>query len=589
MKKLLVIVIACFVSLNTFAQLEVKQGSFHEVVGFVNIDLDKQTDANDNPYAVIKIITENINDDQRHQLIFKSDPQTTIECDYRVGEVWVYISYHAVYMKISHPELGSTVFYLPFDMIGKKGYEMTLVYKEKKKYDGWGSLAIKTKPEIDADIYVNGNLIKQKTPYSNSMMPAGKYNIAVSKYGYIDANRTIELTNGANIDLEFEMREGTVITLTADKNTEVYIDGNYMSRGTWCGAMDSGSHQIIYKKSGYKETINNIIVEESVEKSYNFKLEPILGEEISINSEPAGATVYIDGKKYGLTPLVLNNINIGPHELTIMKEGKKPLKKDFVLKDYKLSFDEVLDNNPDWFINGSFSVSDSTKVCFSPGNLQYKASTNTWRFAGHQWDLMLESNKHKSSDYDGWIDLFPWGTSGYNGLQPYKTDLSDADYAEGASDISGTNYDWGVYNIISDATDYNWRTMTMDEWLYLLNRRETTSGIKYAIVQINGNYGLVLLPDNWVASNYDLGNNPNISISDWKNKCEANGAVFLPWMPGKYCPGLVEGGYYWTGSCYKNNGAIEMIFRAFQLDNRPYLEVTGRKECCAVRLVCPAE
>ena len=37
---------------------------------------------------------------------------------------------------------------------------------------------------------------------------------------------------------------------------------------------------------------------------------------------------------------------------------------------------------------GVFSVSDSTKVTFSFGNLQYTQSTNTWSFAENQYDYI---------------------------------------------------------------------------------------------------------------------------------------------------------------------------------------------------------
>lgn len=60
----------------------------------------------------------------------------------------------------------------------------------------------------------------------------------------------------------------------------------------------------------------------------------------------------------------------------------------------------------DGAIRAEFSVSDSTKVYFSQGNLQYQASTNTWRFAEHQWDYVGNDNENISEKYAGWIDLF---------------------------------------------------------------------------------------------------------------------------------------------------------------------------------------
>ena len=131
MKRLTAILFLLFLSFGATAQLEVKPDSFKEVVGFININLEKYSDDNDVPYAVIKVITENINDKQRRELLFQGDAATFIECEYKVGEVWVYLTYKATYLKISHPDLSSTEFWFPFDMAPKKGYELTLVNNAK--------------------------------------------------------------------------------------------------------------------------------------------------------------------------------------------------------------------------------------------------------------------------------------------------------------------------------------------------------------------------------------------------------------------------------------------------------------------------
>ena len=87
MKRKLIILLftTIILSLPVFAQLEVKQDSFKEVSGFVNIDLDKMYDDNDKPYSVIKVKTENINDKERRELLFQGDARTFFELEYKVG------------------------------------------------------------------------------------------------------------------------------------------------------------------------------------------------------------------------------------------------------------------------------------------------------------------------------------------------------------------------------------------------------------------------------------------------------------------------------------------------------------------------
>lgn len=162
---------------------------------------------------------------------------------------------------------------------------------------------------------------------------------------------------------------------------------------------------------------------------------------------------------------------------------------------------------------GGFSVAHEKMVLFSPGNLQYQASTKTWRFAEHQWDFVgTHSYKDKdnggtiegsdnaniSETYDGWIDLFGWGTSGFNGKEPYMTSKNDSDYGNGENDIAGTNYDWGVYNAISNGGNKAgmWRTLTVGEWWYLTFCRPHWNDLR-SWGSIDGIYGEILLPDDW--------------------------------------------------------------------------------------------
>lgn len=228
MKRLIIALFTFVISINSFAQLEVKQGSFKEVTGFVNIN-DKQYDSNDNLYAVLKIRTENINDKQRNELIFNVYDNAEFEVENQVGEVWLYVSYFANHITISHPELGSAEFYLPFDMKGKKGYELTIVNKTENA-TGQGSLWLYTLPENDATITINGKTLKVKTPYKNDMMAAGEYEITVSKEGYEDVTENVTIYDGDNIDLEIEMPllKPRLEIKTSPDGAAVYIDGEFL-------------------------------------------------------------------------------------------------------------------------------------------------------------------------------------------------------------------------------------------------------------------------------------------------------------------------------------------------------------------------
>lgn len=193
---------------------------------------------------------------------------------------------------------------------------------------------------------------------------------------------------------------------------------------------------------------------------------------------------------------------------------------------------------PEGSLQGTFTIDNlGTRVRFSKGNLQYQASTKTWRFADHQWDIIGDANNNISESYTGWIDLFGWGT----GNNPTLSSDSYNDYNE-------SFIDWGSHPISNggNAADM-WRTLSAYEWRYLFCNRYNAAKL-FGMGSVNGVNGVILLPDNWQGEKFSdtenglvlsedgkafyNNNSTNFSFhtynaSDWESM-ESNGAVFLP-------------------------------------------------------------
>lgn len=198
---------------------------------------------------------------------------------------------------------------------------------------------------------------------------------------------------------------------------------------------------------------------------------------------------------------------------------------------------------------GLFSVSATQHVKFSQGNLQYQASTNTWRFATNQYTIQGTTNGNISSSYSNWIDLFGWGT----GSNPTQSSTVESNY--------GSFSEWGN-NAISNGggTAGVWRTLSSSEWNYLMNLR-TNATSKRGNAQVAGVYGMVILPDTWTLPSgctFSSTGTNTYTASQWTSM-QAAGAVFLP--AGGYRVGTTVNGnndatycYYWTASA--NNSAV---------------------------------
>ena len=218
-----------------------------------------------------------------------------------------------------------------------------------------------------------------------------------------------------------------------------------------------------------------------------------------------------------------------------------------------------------WFEEGMdlrFSVSPSKKIYFAPGNLQYQASTQTYRFAEHQYDWVgiydtnqpdggtagnVYENSVKcgnnliSDSYSGWIDLFGWGT----GTNPTNVSENAADYSE--------FNEWGLH-----VGDGQWYTLSKDEWDYVLHTRDNASHLIgwYSIPEAGSNaFGIIILPDKFFDYHHGFNYNSDAqhtneyTLEEWA-VMEEMGAIILPGVGtrmGTYVD-LAVNPVYWTST-----------------------------------------
>jgi hypothetical protein len=235
---------------------------------------------------------------------------------------------------------------------------------------------------------------------------------------------------------------------------------------------------------------------------------------ITVKTTPKGAYVLVDNKIVGTTPYLSESVSVGNHKISVRLEGYEPAAQRLEIKkgeeialEFALVSENITEKNNE-VINqisepmavekkeGIFSISPRNEVVFSKGNVRLKSSDKR-KFTDNQWD---------------------------------KGDLI-------------------AFDEIQSVVDSVWFVLSSDEWKYLLTKRRTDSGIRYAKATVNGVFGLVLLPDDWKTTIYGIKDGTVISKSDWTNKLEANGAVFLPaagYRFNNWEKSVGTDGYYWS-------------------------------------------
>lgn len=272
MKKVLLILLT-FISLTSFAQLQVKEGTFKHIPNAIMNDKYDHLDGNDLPMALIKVSTENIPEQERLRLKFQGNLATQITKTPKTGQMWIYISAeNATFINIMHPDYGTCKYYLPEKLCDFCTYEMVLQY------------------------------------------------VPIIK-GHAQEPTKTTLNN-------------TVTFIADQENTIIYIDDVAYDNNLFVKAFPIGSSHtwriecdLYHSESGTIVITDGepIIIEKKLRKAHGF---------LNVNSTSlADVKVYINDNEIGVTPYKSNKIPSGIYKLKATKEDYKTIEQDITISD----------------------------------------------------------------------------------------------------------------------------------------------------------------------------------------------------------------------------------------------------------------
>ena len=418
MKKFLLVIFA-LISINAFSQINVKEGSFHKIDGYLMLDKEDHRDINWEPMALIKLTAEGMKAEERARLIFKGNAATYFDVEQKGYETYLYLTAQAAnFIEIIHPDYGKTEYWFPEDLCDFCGYEMVVQYvpvssvsentyliiktdqsdaeifidneyvgkqfvhkqfavgsthtwkvkcdlfhtesgsltitNEEKVLDltlvpEYGFVYITTGKETGAKVYIDEKLVGE-TPYKSDKLSIGKYKVKVVKDLFKTSEKTVTVydkeTTRADIDMLSVFVDVTVSV--ADNSSEVYIDDEFKSKGKWTGKLIEGSHVVEVRKANYRTEQKTIELVAGKKTNVSFGALVAINGMLNVSSSPSGATVYIDEKNYGQTPIFIDPILIGKHTLKLEKQGCATMTKTITIKEGEtLNLNEKLQSGKD--------------------------------------------------------------------------------------------------------------------------------------------------------------------------------------------------------------------------------------------------
>ncbi len=186
------------------------------------------------------------------------------------------------------------------------------------------TLVVETKPP-GASVLVGGKPMG-KTPLRKSDLPPGQYEIKMELKGHRVITRKVKLENQkiTKVSEGLTARQGTLQVTTAPAGAAVMLDGKNIGKTPLPPtATLEGEHTLKLVLDRYDTAERRVMVTEGGLRKVSVTLTPKLGT-LQVASNPAGATITLDGKPSGTTPATLSGVRLGKHNVLVSLTDHKP-------------------------------------------------------------------------------------------------------------------------------------------------------------------------------------------------------------------------------------------------------------------------
>lgn len=178
----------------------------------------------------------------------------------------------------------------------------------------------------NAVVELDGQMLETVDGTATKRMPFGTYTYRVQAPKHAPKTGSLTVSDPKNkhvVSVTLDPQFGN-FTFTVADNAEIWIDEQLRGTGSCTVELGYGTYLVECRKTGHRPTNQEVVVsrDNAREKITLNPPTPIYGS-LDINSAPANAEVWIDGKLVGTTPMFLTKYLAGYHEIKLKKQGYK--------------------------------------------------------------------------------------------------------------------------------------------------------------------------------------------------------------------------------------------------------------------------
>lgn len=184
-----------------------------------------------------------------------------------------------------------------------------------------------------AYVYIDNNHIGQ-LPLKSDAIKGGTHQVKVVKALYKPFEQQVDVPDNDTASLSIALEPNfSRVTLTADAESEIWVDEKLCGTGKCVVDLELGEYTVEVKRPSHRTASEVVTVSDTAACTFELPLPTPICCILDMSSTPSNATVYIDDVEMGHTPLILDSVLVGSHQVTFKKEGYNLFVKTMTMDD----------------------------------------------------------------------------------------------------------------------------------------------------------------------------------------------------------------------------------------------------------------
>jgi uncharacterized protein (TIGR02145 family) len=209
----------------------------------------------------------------------------------------------------------------------------------------FGYISVSSVPESGAQVFVDGKLLSATTPLTTEPIASGEHTVQIVKEMYQPAVQKVTVTDGQTIPVNVTLQPNFAeLTVTAPAEASIMLNNQQKGIGKWSGRLSAGVYSLEAQLKSHRAAKQDVEVAAGDKRTIELQPIPIYGS-LDVVTSPSGATITINGKDYGTSPIALNKLLIGDYTVELSRQGYSTVRKSISISEGKSEMiNETLQN-----------------------------------------------------------------------------------------------------------------------------------------------------------------------------------------------------------------------------------------------------